>query len=111
MPRHGRYPDSLRREAVRLVRDHGHEYRSQWEAICSVAERLGPTAETVRGWVRRDEAQRRVAAGDGAPATPGEAERRIGELEREVRELRRANAVLRAASALFARELDVELPE
>jgi transposase len=28
---------------------------SQWEAICSVAEKLGPTPETVRRWVRRVE--------------------------------------------------------
>ncbi len=30
-----------------------HEHDSQWEAICSVADKLGPTAETVRNWVRR----------------------------------------------------------
>ena len=29
--------------------------RFPWEAICSVAEKLGPTAETVRRWVRRAE--------------------------------------------------------
>jgi hypothetical protein len=31
-----------------MVLDHQHEYGSQWEAICSVADKLGPTAETVR---------------------------------------------------------------
>ena len=30
-------------------------YDSQWDAICAVAEKLGPTAETVRKWVRRAE--------------------------------------------------------
>ena len=32
----GKYPDQLRERAVRMVLDHGHEYGSQWEAICSV---------------------------------------------------------------------------
>jgi transposase len=44
LPNHGKYPDELRERAVRMVLDHGHEYGSQWEAICSVAEKLGPKA-------------------------------------------------------------------
>jgi len=55
MPRHGRYPTELRERAVRMVLDHEHEYGSQWEAITSVAVKLGPTPETVRNWVRRAE--------------------------------------------------------
>ena len=55
MPNHGKYPDELRERAVRMVLDHGHEYGSQWEAICSVADKLGPRPETVRLWVRQAE--------------------------------------------------------
>ena len=55
MPNHGKYPDELRERAVRMVLDHGHEYGSQWEAICSIAEKLGPKPETVRLWVRQAE--------------------------------------------------------
>ena len=55
MPSNGKYPDELRERAVRMVLDHGHEYGSQWEAICSVAEKLGPKPETVRLWVRQAE--------------------------------------------------------
>ena len=56
----GKYPDQLRERAVRMVLDHGHEYGSQWEAICSVSEKLatpdgGPKPETVRLWVRQDD--------------------------------------------------------
>ena len=47
MPRRGKYPDELRDRAVRMVLDHQHEYGSQWEAMCSVAEKLGPKPETV----------------------------------------------------------------
>ena len=39
----------MRERAVRMVLDHEGEYGSQWEAISSVADKLGPKAETVRG--------------------------------------------------------------
>jgi transposase len=74
---------------------------SQWEAICSVAEKLGPTAETVRKWVRQAE----VDSG-GRPGLSSDDRERLRELERENRELRRANEILKTASAFFAAELD-----
>jgi transposase len=88
-----------------MVLEHQQDYESQWEAICSVAEKLGPTAETVRKWVRRAEIDGGVRPG----VTTVEAER-IRQLERENRELRRANEILKAASAFFARELDPQPP-
>ncbi len=48
MPRNGKYPEELRERAVRMVLDHQHECGSQWEAMCSVADKLGPKPETVR---------------------------------------------------------------
>jgi transposase len=53
--RPGTYPAELRERAVRLVREGEAVYGSEWGAICAVAEMLGPTAETVRKWVRRPE--------------------------------------------------------
>jgi transposase len=108
MPRHGRYPDSLREEAIRLVREHGDEFRSQWEAICVVADQLGPSAETIRGWIRRDELEHEAGNGRETVRSASATTQRIEELEREVRELRRANEILKAAFAIFARDLDVE---
>ena len=101
MPGHGRYPAELRERAVRMVFENERLYGSQWEAICSVAEKLGPTPETVRLWLRRAEID------GGTRAGVSSAERaRIKELERENRELRRANEILKAASAFFGAELD-----
>lgn len=99
--RRGRYPDELRERAVRMVLDHGHEYGSQWEAICSVAEKLGPKAETVRLWVRRAE----VDQGRRAGVTSGDLAE-LKRLKRENAELRRANDILKAAAHFFGAELD-----
>ena len=101
MPNHGKYPDELRERAVRMVLDHGHEYGSQWEAICSVAEKLGPTAETVRNWVRQAERDHGRRPG---PSTDEVAE--LKRLKRENAELRRANDILKAAASFFGAELD-----
>jgi transposase len=106
MPTRGKpYPREIRERAVRMVLEHQQDCDSRWEAICSVAEKLGPTAETVRKWVRRAEIDGGVRPG----VTTAEGER-IRQLERENRELRRANEILKAASAFFARELDPQPP-
>ncbi len=99
--RPGRYPAEMRDRAVRMVFEAEQHCDSQWEAICSIAEKLGPTPETVRRWVRRVE----IDEGRKSGLTADERER-SKQLEREVRELRRANEILKAASAFFAAELD-----
>jgi transposase len=53
--RHGQYPPELRERAVRLVAECRPDHASDWEAMRSVAQKLGiGTTETVRKWVRRD---------------------------------------------------------
>ena len=96
-----RYPPELRERAVRMVLEHQREYGSQWAAIVSIAEKFGPSAETLRNWVRRAEVDGGVRPG----VASGERER-LRELERENRELRRANEILKTASLFFAAELD-----
>ena len=99
--RPGKYPVELRERAVRLVREGEAVYGSEWEAICSVADMLGPTPETVRKWVRRAD----IDDGKRPGVTTDERER-LKHLERENFELRRANEILRSASLFFATELD-----
>ncbi len=41
MTRIRKYPEEIRREAVRLVRAHRDEYGSEWAAITSVASKFG----------------------------------------------------------------------
>jgi transposase-like protein len=85
-----------------MVLDHGGDYGSRWEAICSIAEKIGCSPETLRKWLLRAE----VDSGARAGITSDE-RARTKELERENRELRRANEILRKASAYFAQaELD-----
>lgn len=96
------YSAEVRERAVRMVRDHAGEYNSRWEAITSIAGKIGCTGETLRLWVRQAERD----AGKIAGPTSAE-QARIRELERENRELRQANEILRKASAYFAQaELD-----
>ena len=102
MGRKSKYSDEVRERAVRLVLDHAAEHPSRWAAVMSVAEKIGCSPETLRGWV----AQRERDEGKRAGLSTSERER-LKELEREVRELRRANEILRKASAFFAQaELD-----
>jgi transposase len=85
-----------------MVFEHPGEYDSQWEAIGSIAEKIGCSSETLRKWVRQTE----VDTGRCGGLTSDE-QARVKDLEREVRELRRANEIRRKASAYFAQaELD-----
>jgi len=85
-----------------MVFDHQGEHASQYEAIRSIAQKIGCSGETLRNWVRQAERDQ------GQRAGPTTDERdRIKALERENRELRQANEILRKASAYFAQaELD-----
>ena len=69
------------------MREHRGEHESQWAAICSIATKIGCTAETLRRWVRQAERD----SGEREGVTTAERER-IKALEQEVRELRQASA-------------------
>ena len=38
-----------------MIFEHENEYASQWQAVVSIAAKIGCTAETLRKWVRRAE--------------------------------------------------------
>lgn len=96
------YPKELRDRAVRLVAEQRGQYESEYEAIRSIAAKLGiGSAESLRKWVRRAE----IDAG-GRPGVSSDESAELRRLRRENAELRRANEILKAASAFFAAELD-----
>ena len=99
MSRPSKYSPEFRERAVRLARE------SQ-NSISQVARDLGIHPETLRLWVRQDEAD------DGSRADRLAIVEReeLVTLRREVRDLRRANEILKAASVFFARELDQPRP-
>jgi transposase len=100
--RHGQYPPELRERAVRLVAECRADHGSEWEAMRSVAQKLGiGTTETVRKWVRRAEVDAGLVRG-----VTSEESAELRRLKAEVKELRRANEILKAAAGFFAAELD-----
>jgi transposase len=97
MARPSKYPTELRERAVRMVMEHKKDYPSEYEAIRSVATKLGiRTPETLRKWVRQAE----VDAGQ-RPGTTTEESEKLKALKKENAELRRANEILKSAAAFF----------
>lgn len=102
MARPVKYPRELRERAIRMVAESKEQYPSEFEAIRTVAAKLGiGSAETLRKWVRQAEVD-----GGTRPGKTSQELAEIRELKKEVSELRRANEILKAASAFFAAELD-----
>ena len=96
------YPKDVRDRAVRLVVEQRGQYETEYEAIRSIAAKLGiGSAESLRKWVR----QAQVEAGT-RPGVYSDESAELRRLRRGHAELRRANEILKAASAFFAAELD-----
>jgi transposase len=102
MARPSKYPPELRERAVRMVVESRADYPTEFEAIRSIAGKLGiGSPETLRKWVRQAEVDGGVRVGKTSAEIA-----EIRELKKEVAELRRANEILKRASAFFAAELD-----
>ncbi len=96
-----KFTPEVKAKAVRLVCDHVDDYAYEWEAIKTVASRLGMGAETLRKWVRQSEIDE--GASEGITTTVS-IEMRA--LKRKNAELERTVEILKAATTFFARELD-----
>ena len=89
------YPPEFRREAIRLLRSGGRSPKQ-------LAGELGCTEQTLRNWLRQDEADR----GERSDVLTSEERRRLRELERENRVLKQEREILKRAAAFFARETE-----
>ena len=95
MGRPSKYPPEFQARAVQGVRESGRP-------ISQVALELGLGSETLRRWVRQDEANR--GERKDLPTASESAEMR--RLRKENAELRRTNEILKLASSFFAQEAD-----
>jgi len=94
------YPPEFRAEAVAL-------YRSRPGAtIKSVADDLGVNHETLRNWIRLDDAQRSEpqATTSATGAAPPSPEDENAALRKRIRELEEERDILRKAAKYFATE-------
>jgi transposase len=96
-----KYDRETKAKAIRLVTEHAEDYASEWEAITTVAGRLGMSPETLRKWLRQAE----VDTGDREGTTTAAA-REIRELKRKNAELEQTVEILKAAASFFVRESD-----
>jgi transposase len=67
-----------------------------------LAVELGCSEQTLRNWLRQDEADR----GEPQDVLSSEERQRLRELERENKVLRQEREILKRAAAFFARETD-----
>ena len=89
------YPAEFRREAISIL-------RSGARTPAQLARELGCTEQTLRNWLRQDEADR----GERDDVLSSDERARLRELERENKVLRQEREILKRAAAFFARESD-----
>jgi transposase-like protein len=88
------YSKEFRLQAARLVVEQGYSY-------VEVAQRLGPSAWSVRDWVSKYRKSGELPP-EGSPDSTGD---EMNQLRKENSRLRMENDILKKAAAYFAREV------
>jgi transposase-like protein len=58
-----KFSPEVRARAVRMVLEHEGEHQSRWAAVCSIAVKIGCTAQTLSDWVKKAEIDSGARAG------------------------------------------------
>ena len=91
-----KYSPEVRERAVRLVLDNEGQHGSRWQAVMSIAAKIGCTPQTLNDWVKKAEVDSGQRVG-----IPTELAEKMKALEHENRELRQANEILRKGKTIF----------
>ncbi|MDK8875476.1 transposase, partial [Paracoccus sp. SSJ] len=78
-----KFSPEVRERAVRLVLDNEGQHASRWQAVMSIAAKIGCTPQTLNDWVKKAEVDSGRRAG-----IPSDLAEKMKALERENRELR-----------------------
>lgn len=94
-----KFSPEVRERAVRLVLDNEGQHASRWQAVTSIAAKIGCTPQTLNDWVKKAEVDSGLRAG-----IPTEMAEKMKALERENRDPGRTAPTDSASAPIQRRE-------